>query len=121
MHSKEDVRIAYFGDNYISDVYSSNLMTNWHGFPIIEEMTHHDSDYAEGRDPKLVKCNKYWGDDYFGEMIDENTYKKNYFVHMAEQCSRYALPLLKNIRHLMKWFLIFFYLLNHIICDAMHI
>jgi len=48
---KDEVKVAYFGDNYITDTYASSQMPNWHGFAIIEEMVFYDSSYTEGVDP----------------------------------------------------------------------
>jgi hypothetical protein len=37
--NKNDPKIAYFGDQYSSDVYGANSQKNWDGFAIIEEMS----------------------------------------------------------------------------------
>ena len=36
--SKEDVKVAYFGDQYITDAYASSTNENWDGFAVVEEM-----------------------------------------------------------------------------------
>ncbi len=74
----------------------------WHSFAIIEELMLFDPSYSEGVDPKLVRYDKYWGDNYFFELEDDGKIvKRNYFIANLEECARYALPLIKNIKNWM--------------------
>ncbi|CDW90182.1 UNKNOWN [Stylonychia lemnae] len=99
---KEDIRVAFFGDQYISDVYSSSLNENWDAFAVVEEMNHYDDRYCEGVSPLLMKYEQYWGESYFIEKsLDGKRIKKNYFISQVEDCARYMLPLMKNINLMM--------------------
>jgi hypothetical protein len=53
--AKDRVKIAFFGDNYLSDVYAATKNENWDGFPIIEEINFYDDSLCEGIDMKLLK------------------------------------------------------------------
>jgi hypothetical protein len=62
---KDYVRIVYFGDHLVGDVYATHefnqrlIETNhpcrWHAIAVIEELSYHDSSFADGVDPKLIK------------------------------------------------------------------
>lgn len=71
----------------------------WDSFAVIEEMLHYDESYAEGVDPKIIKYDKYWGAHYFFEHFDNGLIKRNYFIAELEKSARYALPLIKSIKH----------------------
>lgn len=64
---KEDVRVAFFGDQYISDVQASSMNKGWDSFAIVEELMFFDMSFADGVDPRLVRYDKYWGSNYFVE------------------------------------------------------
>lgn len=99
---KDDIKIAFFGDNYISDCYESAVNDGWDAIAIVEEMTLYDIDYCEGKDPELLNFQKLWTNDYFLHKTSENVFKKNYFVAKMEECCRYALPLIKNMKLFMQ-------------------
>ena len=81
-------------------MYSSAQCEGWDAFAVIEEFMHFDESYSEGVDPRLVRYDKYWGPNFFVE-IDGKRKKRNYFLSELEPSARYALPLIKNIKHWM--------------------
>ena len=96
---KEQVRVAFFGDQYITDVYSSSLHPNWDGIAVVEELLLYDDSYAEGVDPEMIPLSPLWGGDYFLDKDEAGNIKRNYFIAQLEDCARYMLPLVKNIKH----------------------
>lgn len=81
--STEHPVVAYFGDQYTSDVHWSNgAHTNWHGIAVIEEIMfqedYEDVSQMEPIDPKLIPYKKYWGDCYF--IHSKKDPKKNWYV-----------------------------------------
>ena len=82
-YKKEHPSVAYFGDQYTSDVHFSNCAhPNWHGIAVIEEFMfqhdYEDVDNLEPLDPKLIPYTKYWGDCYFIHSLENPN--KNWYV-----------------------------------------
>ena len=100
---KSELKFAFFGDQYITDVYSSSTNEDWDGFAVVEELMMFDNSFGDGVDPQLVKNDLYWGkDSYFVDQVEEGKRpKRSYFISQVEECARYLLPLMKNIRHWM--------------------
>ena len=77
-------------------------MGNWDSFPIIEELLFHDPSLADGVDPMLIDYEKKWPKGYFVEVREgEERVRRNYFIVKMTRHGRYALPLLKCIKHWM--------------------
>ena len=95
-------KVAFFGDQYTSDVHWASSVDNWHGIAVIEEMSW-APDFGLQDDEKtdfhLIPYEKYWGADYF--MHDPQNPVKNYFVHECSKTGRYAVAQIKYIKHLM--------------------
>jgi len=71
--NKKVPEIAFFGDQYTSDVSFSHSLPGWSGIAIIEEMSLREEEYKvieqalpfAPMDLQLVKYDKYWSEDYF--------------------------------------------------------
>lgn len=105
---KQDVRIAYFGDHFWSDVHAAGTFSprdapKWDSIAVVEEFWRFDKQSSCGSDPRLLSNEMYWGDNYF---LDQVPYQeapvKNYFVAEMEKVARYAVPFAKNIKQLIK-------------------
>lgn len=100
-----NLRIAFFGDHYMSDVHSSALgntdQVTWESFAVIEELANYDGRFRQGSKPDNVMTENYWGPDYFFEFVNGKR-MRNLFVTEAARVSRYAVPFMKNIALLMK-------------------
>ena len=94
-----ELRVAFFGDQYITDVHASSSNPSWDGFAVVEELSFFDRSLEYGNDAKLIKYDKYWGKDtYFVEKSEEGKRpKRSYFISQLEDCARYMLPFVKNI------------------------
>ena len=69
---------------------------------MIEELVFYDMGFAEGIDPRLLSYEEYWGPHYFFDECEKTgKIKRNYFIAKLEKHARYALPLIKNIKHWM--------------------
>lgn len=76
-----ELRVAFFGDQYITDVTASSTHPGWDGIAVVEEMALFDSSYERGSDPRHIKYEKYWGKDtYFVEHQEGKRPKRNYFL-----------------------------------------
>jgi hypothetical protein len=105
-YNKEHPQVAFFGDQYTSDVHWSNCAhPNWHGIAIIEEMMFQpdfeESDHLDPIDPKLIPYTKYWGDCYF--IHSKANPKKNWYVDMVSKNARYAVPLVRHITNFIDY------------------
>ena len=78
---RSNLKYAFFGDQYISDVHASSTNANWDGFAVIEELLFYNMDLAEGIDPRILSYEEYWGPHYFFD-DDPKTgkAKRNYFI-----------------------------------------
>lgn len=77
---KENLRIAFFGDQYMSDVHYSAVCDSqdsvkWEAIAVIEELALFDKDLEMGTNPDHVLTDKYWGENYF---VDDGN--KSYLV-----------------------------------------
>ena len=97
-----EVRVAFFGDQYITDAYASSTNPGWDGFAVVEELADYDPS-LEGPNPSpTIKYDKYWGkDSYFAEPADGGRPKRSYFLSQVEDSARYMLPFVRNIEHWM--------------------
>ena len=76
----------------------------------MEEMQEYDKSLNDGKDPFLLKTERYWGPSYFFDEIpvynmagyQTPVLRKNFFVSEAEKKARYALPFVRNISHFIK-------------------
>ena len=97
-YKKEDVKVAFFGDQYTSDCHWSNTVQGWDGIVVIEELAqcedYQDAPDLEKIDPKLLVYDKYWGNYFFH---DAEKTSKNYFVKKVAENSRYAVPMVRHI------------------------
>lgn len=60
--------MAFFGDQYITDVFASSTNPGWDGFAVVEELSQYDRSLEGGVDPSEIKYDKFWGKDtYFVE------------------------------------------------------
>ncbi len=63
-----ELRVAFFGDQYITDVHASSSNPGWDGIAVIEELSLYDNNLEYGSDARLIPISKYWGKDtYFVE------------------------------------------------------
>lgn len=94
-----EIRVAFFGDQYVTDVCASSTNPGWDGFAVVEELALYDSSLERGVNPSHVLYDKFWGKDtYFVEkQADGSEPKLNYFINQLEDCARYMLPFVKNI------------------------
>jgi 5' nucleotidase family len=98
LNTDREVRVAFFGDQYITDTYASSTNPGWDGFAVVEELALYDPELERGVDADHVLYDKFWGkDSYFVEKGEDGTIKKNFFVDQLEDCARYMLPFVKNI------------------------
>ena len=107
---KPNIRVAYLGDHYWSDVEASakfkfkegGVTTMWDGIAVIEELYYEQEPHQRqhllpvGNNPHLVDTRPYWGPSYFLEGT-----KRNYFVAEVEKVSRYAIPFVRNLKLLL--------------------
>jgi hypothetical protein len=102
---KNNLRIAFFGDHYMSDVDASALaksdQATWEAIAVIEELANYDCSLWQGSEPDNVMTQNYWGPDYFFELTNGKRLK-NFFVNEAAKVSRYAIPFMKSITLLMQ-------------------
>lgn len=112
----EHVRIAYFGDHYLTDVYHTavarfcdkedHMREKWDAIAIIEELFFHDKSLDMGLDPDMINSAPKWGGNYFWEEVPmpngTTRVKRNYFVSEVGKSARYAMPFVRNIAHLLK-------------------
>ena len=101
---RDDPQVAFFGDQYTSDVHWSNCShPNWHGIAVIEEfMLQPDFEDVDGLEPldhKLIPYEKYWGD-FFVHSPENPT--KNWFLKKCAENSRYAVPACRHILNFME-------------------
>lgn len=95
------VRIAFFGDHYMSDVHAAAKSkqvpgVSWDAFAVIEELAQHDERLLQGQAKDWVDTRDKWGANYFLEQTALGL-KRNYFVAEACKVARYALPYMRNI------------------------
>lgn len=74
---REDIRIAFFGDHYASDVYASATCASsdkvkWDAIAVIEELAVFDRRLEMGCDFERISTYEYWGPNYFFD-IDSST------------------------------------------------
>ena len=121
---KDDVRFVYFGDHLVGDISATsdfnqrlietNHPSRWHAIAVIEEMSFHDKSFENGVDAKLIPYDQnLWGKDYFVEVNVEEDMEggsggaptvhvvKNFCIYEASKVARYALPFIKNIKHML--------------------
>ncbi len=46
-----ELRVAFFGDQYITDVHASSSNPGWDGFAVVEELSLYDPSLTYGKDP----------------------------------------------------------------------
>ena len=96
-----ELRVAFFGDQYITDVHASSSNPGWDGFAVVEELAWYDERLLYGTDSRMVKYDRFWGEDtYFVEKAAAEEGKRNkrsYFIAQVEDCARYMLPFVRNI------------------------
>ena len=124
MLQKEQIKVVYFGDHYWSDVHHAgnfnpypeekDAASKWDSIAVIEELQEHDKSLNDGKDPHLLKTERYWGPSYFTDEVQTaagasswwsapaKTVKRNFFVAEAEKTARYALPFVRNISHFIR-------------------
>ena len=101
-------KYVMIGDQYTSDVTIPQTLPNWEGIALIEEMVFDDEYLTIERfnplnyilDHHLPGYSKYWGDNYFIQMVNSNPVR-NFFVNEVQSRSRYALAAIKDIAHIM--------------------
>ena len=106
--SKEEPRVAYFGDSYVGDIHYCNKAPGWDSIAIIPELSTRAREYAviEAASPlpplvlNPIPHTKYWTDDFFVHSIENP--KKNYFIDKVSKNCRYALPFLRHITNFMN-------------------
>ena len=101
-YNKDQPQVAFFGDQYTSDVHWSNgAHANWHGIAVIEEMMFQEDfegvSHLEPLDHQLIPYTKYWGECYFIHSKDDP--KKNWYVDQLSKNARYAVPLIRHINN----------------------
>jgi hypothetical protein len=47
MKIDRELRVAFFGDQYITDVYASSLNPGWDGIAVVEELSLYDRESKE--------------------------------------------------------------------------
>lgn len=110
---KPQIRVAYFGDHYWSDVlYGGSFLppardqqstTKWDSIAVMEELYYeHDPAsrrvfYPQSTSPSLIDTRPFWGPNYF---LDGS--RRNYFVAEAERVARYAIPFARTIQLLAR-------------------
>ncbi len=97
MQIEGELRVAFFGDQYITDVYACASNPGWDGFAIVEELAQYDTSLHYGIDPKLIKNDKYWGEKTYFVENEDGERLRSYFISKLEGTSRYMLPFIKNI------------------------
>ena len=103
----ESPRVCFFGDQYTNDAFFAQQLPGWDGIAVIEELSHAGPDYEEieksspiGRvETNLYKYSPIWGEDYVLHSLEAP--QPNYFVYHTSERTRYAVPLIKHITHLM--------------------
>lgn len=78
----DELRVAFFGDQYITDVHASSSNPGWDGFAVVEELAWYDSNLLYGTDSRMVEYDSFWGKDtYFVEKQESGLRpKRSYFV-----------------------------------------
>jgi len=110
--SREDIKIAYFGDAYMTDIHATHQFSqklkshgnkaSWEGIAVIEELSAEDRSFEEGVSARLVPHNeKIWGKSYFYDDF-EGKVTRNFFVSEMDKVARYAVPFVKNIKYLLR-------------------
>ena len=68
MRHDQELRVAFFGDQYITDVDASASNPGWDGIAVVEELAWYDSRLLYGTDSRMIQNDTYWGKDtYFIE------------------------------------------------------
>ena len=127
MCGKKEIKIAYFGDHYWSDVYATStfryldnpenlkmmmpgMQMNfakhemWDAIAVVEELYLEEpcADkrklLTNGTDPHLIDMKSYWGESYF---YHDNG-RRNFFVAHLEKSARYAIPFMRNLKQLIR-------------------
>ena len=72
---KLDVKIAFFGDNFHSDIYATHNFNEklkketdarWDVIAVVEEFSQIEPYFSQGKDPKLIPHDQeIWGHSYF--------------------------------------------------------
>jgi hypothetical protein len=77
-----EIRVAFFGDQYITDVHASSSNPGWDGFAVVEELSLYDPSLTYGKDPQFIPYDKYWGKDtYFVETSEDGKRpRRSYFI-----------------------------------------
>jgi len=93
--NKKKLKCAFFGDQYVGDVYGPTVNKNWHSFAIVEEMAYLMDKSQLHFDPELPTENEIWGDYFF----DEQGEKQNYYLQKACEYATFAFPFLYMLKH----------------------
>lgn len=96
IHDRE-VRVAFFGDHYITDAYAASTNPGWDGIAVVEELALFDAELEDGKDSQHVITNKSWGKDAYFADGTRGDVKLNYFIGQVEDSARYMLPFVRNI------------------------
>ena len=120
MIQRQNIKVVYFGDHYWSDVHhggnfnpfpgDSHSDSKWDSIAVIEEMQEYDTRLNDGKDPHLLKTERYWGPSYFFDDVlaynwsghRDPALRRNFFVSEVEKTARYALPFVRNMSHFIK-------------------
>ena len=81
---KDDIRFAFFGDHYLTDVESSARCKgkfSWQSIAVIEELSLHDTSLEMGTSADHVSTIESWGPCYFLDDVEgSDSVHVNYFV-----------------------------------------
>ena len=81
---RDDIRFAFFGDHYLTDVDCSAKCKGkfkWESIAVIEELGHHDASLEMGTSADHVSTVESWGPCYFADSIEgSESVHVNYFV-----------------------------------------
>ena len=98
LNTMEEVKIAFFGDHYITDIFASSENRGWDGIAVVEELALYDRALEEGSNSRNINNDEYWGRAaYFVEHQTKESHKRSYFISQLENYSRYMLPFVSNI------------------------
>ena len=74
--NSESIRVVYFGDHYMSDVWASTTCASsdkvrWESIAVIEELANFDKRLEMGVDPQSISIEGHWGPSYFVDVCAE--------------------------------------------------